>query len=114
MTGVAMLKAAGLWEKTSAKGNRYLVGRLGGVKILILANLDYSAESNPTHHLFFVEAAERPREARQSPRTTADNSTTSPSRQEPRRRSPYRERKTQQDASGSAPDPRPFNDEIPF
>ena len=107
MSGAAMLKAAGLWEKTSAKGNRYFVGRLGGVKILILANLDQSAESNPTHHLFFVEAAERPREAEQ-------RSTTSPSRQEPRRRAPYRAQKPQHDAGGSAPDPRPFNDEIPF
>ena len=28
-SGSAMLKAAGLWEKTSGKGNRYFVGRLG-------------------------------------------------------------------------------------
>jgi len=35
-----MLKAAGLWRKKSAKGNAYLTGRLGGVKILILENRD--------------------------------------------------------------------------
>jgi hypothetical protein len=30
----AMLKAAGLWQKTSVKGGQYLTGRLGGVKVL--------------------------------------------------------------------------------
>ena len=29
-----MLKAAGLWAKTSSGGKRYLTGRLGGVKVL--------------------------------------------------------------------------------
>jgi hypothetical protein len=30
-----MLKAAGLWAKTSVKGGQYLIGRLCGVKVLI-------------------------------------------------------------------------------
>ena len=33
-----MLQAARLWQKTSASGNVYFAGRLGGVKILIFAN----------------------------------------------------------------------------
>ena len=35
-----MLKAAGLWAKTSVKGGQYLTGRLGGMKVLILENRD--------------------------------------------------------------------------
>ena len=31
-----MLKATGLWAKSSVKGGRYLTGRLGEMKILIL------------------------------------------------------------------------------
>jgi hypothetical protein len=61
MSGAAnspMLKAAGLWAKTSAKGGQYLTGRLGGVKVLILENKDRQGD-DPTHHLFFVEAAPR-------------------------------------------------------
>ncbi|HEU0156797.1 MAG TPA: hypothetical protein VFQ82_12055 [Stellaceae bacterium] len=40
MTGAPMLRAAGLWRKTSAAGNEYFVSRLGGVKIVILSNRD--------------------------------------------------------------------------
>jgi hypothetical protein len=54
-----MLKAGGLWAKTSAKGGRYLTGRLGGVKVLILANRDRQNDDEPSHHLFFVEAPDR-------------------------------------------------------
>lgn len=59
MTGApsAKLLAAKLWEKTSAAGNRYFTGRLGGVKILILDNRDRGGEDDPTHHLFFVDGA---------------------------------------------------------
>jgi hypothetical protein len=46
-----LLQAANLWEKTSAKGNPYLVGRLGGVRILILKNrlsgTDGSSQTDP-------------------------------------------------------------------
>ena len=53
-----LLQAARLWEKTSAKGSKYMAGRLGGVKILILANRDY-VENDPvnghTHSLFFAD-----------------------------------------------------------
>jgi len=34
------LKAAALWKKTSATGNIYLVGRLGGVRVLVFENRD--------------------------------------------------------------------------
>ena len=54
-----MLKAGGLWAKTSAKGGRYLTGRLGGVKVLILANKDRQSDSDPTHILYFVDGEQR-------------------------------------------------------
>jgi hypothetical protein len=50
-----MLQAAKLWEKTSAAGNTYLVGRLGGVRILILRNRDAGTGDEPDWHLFFTE-----------------------------------------------------------
>ena len=54
-----MLKAAGLWSKTSAKGGQYLTGRLGGVKVLVMENRDRQSDDDPSHNLFFVEAADR-------------------------------------------------------
>jgi hypothetical protein len=46
-----------LWAKTSVKGGQYLTGRLGGVKILVLENRDRKTDDDPSHHLFFAEAA---------------------------------------------------------
>jgi hypothetical protein len=54
-----MLKAAGLWAKTSMKGGQYLTGRLGAMKVLILENRDRQSDDDPSHHLFFVEAPDR-------------------------------------------------------
>ena len=54
-----MLKAAGLWAKTSNSDKRYLTGRLGGVKVLILENRDRRSDEDPTHNLFFVEAPDK-------------------------------------------------------
>jgi hypothetical protein len=71
MTGTPMLKATGLWKRTSAKGTDYFAGRLGGVKIVILENRDRQAEGDPTHWLYFAEptnptgnSAQRPDGAR--------------------------------------------------
>ena len=57
-----MLKAAGLWSKTSVKGGWYLTGRLGGVKVLVMKNRDRKSDDDPSHHLFFVEAPDRRQE----------------------------------------------------
>jgi hypothetical protein len=54
-----LLRACSLWQKESGKGRTYFVGRLGGVKILILENADRQGENDPTHNLFFAEAGER-------------------------------------------------------
>jgi hypothetical protein len=77
MSGATMLRAAGLWRKTSAKGNDYWVGRLGGVKILVLENRARSGENEPSHNLYFVEAES----TRAAPNT--------PQRQTPRRQTTY-------------------------
>jgi len=66
-----LLQAARLWERTSAKGNRYLSGRLGGVKVVIMANRDFDAEDpvkSHTHTMFFADgSATSPKPADQPP-----------------------------------------------
>jgi hypothetical protein len=57
-----MLKAAGLWAKSSVKGGQYLTGRLGGVKVLVMENRDRKSDDDPSHTLFFVEAPDRRQE----------------------------------------------------
>ena len=104
-----LLKAAGLWERTSAKGNRYLLGRLNGLKVLILQNREREGEGDPTHFLFFGEAAERPRPAAQEDVQVSPQ----PAKQRPgRRRAPIQ----RSGAADSDADPnRPFfSDPIPF
>ena len=83
MSGSApLLQAARLWERTSAKGTRYMQGRLGGVKVLIMPNRDFvegDQANGHTHILFFQDGsataprpAERaPAEPRERPRKTA-------------------------------------------
>jgi hypothetical protein len=62
----SLLKAAGLWAKSSVKDGQFLTGRLGGMKVLILENRDRQKDDDPSHYLFFAEAA--PRQDRAEPR----------------------------------------------
>ena len=74
----ALLQAARLWERTSGKGTRYMSGRLGGVKVVILPNRDYvegDATNGHTHILYFQDGsataprpAAAPAEQRERPR----------------------------------------------
>ena len=54
-----MVKIGGLYEKTSQKGNRYFVGRLNGVRLLMFANTDKQQESDPDWLLFVQERSEQ-------------------------------------------------------
>ena len=56
--GGAMLPAAKLWRRTSAKGADYLAGRLGGVKVLVMPKRD-GEEGDHSHVLVFAEAQPR-------------------------------------------------------
>ena len=49
-----------LWAKTSGKGNRYLTGRLGAAKILIMENRDRQGDDDATHVLMLAELGEKP------------------------------------------------------
>jgi len=66
-----LLQAARLWERTSAKGVRYMSGRLGGVKVLIMPNRDYvegDQANGHTHILFFQDGSStQPRPSERAP-----------------------------------------------
>jgi hypothetical protein len=62
-----LIKAAGLWAKSSVKGSQYLTGRLGGVKVLILENRDRQSDDDPSHILYFTEAPDRRQGAGERP-----------------------------------------------
>jgi hypothetical protein len=62
-----LIKAAGLWAKSSVKGGQYLTGRLGGVKVLILENRDRQSDDDPSHILYFTEAPDRRQEQQERP-----------------------------------------------
>jgi hypothetical protein len=50
-----MLRACHWWEKTSARGEVYLAGRMGGLKVLIFRSRE-DGENAPTHVLMVTEA----------------------------------------------------------
>src|SRR3954451_6196460 len=94
-----MLKAAGLWQKTSVKGGQYLTGRLGGVKVLVMENRDRQSDDDPSHILYFVEAQERRQERGDGARVTIPRTPQTPS--ETHRRS----FQAQAPLDGDMPDP---------
>lgn len=48
-----------LWERTSAKGNTYLTGRLGAARVLVMQNRDRQGDNDATHLLMVAEIGER-------------------------------------------------------
>jgi hypothetical protein len=66
-----LMKAAGLWARSSVKGGQYLTGRLGAMKVLILENRDRQNDDDPSHILYFTEAQPR-QERRESAQECGD------------------------------------------
>ncbi len=56
-----LLRACNLWERTSAGGRRYLMGRMGGLRMLVFENTRRADEGEPSHFLLFGEAPPRER-----------------------------------------------------
>lgn len=54
-----LLRAARLWAKVSGKGRPYMVGRMGGLRVLVMENAERTSEKDPTHWLLFGPAPER-------------------------------------------------------
>jgi len=55
-----LLRAARLWAKTSKAGTPYMIGRLGGVRVMVMPNRDRQTDRDPTHVLLVGPAPERP------------------------------------------------------
>lgn len=57
------ITAARLYERTSAKGNVYMTGRLGGLKVVIIKTREADDQGHPIWELKFSAApASKPRE----------------------------------------------------
>ncbi len=55
----SLIRAARLWAKTSAKGQPYMVGRMGGLRVLVMPNRDKQTDKDPTHWLLVGPTPER-------------------------------------------------------
>jgi len=66
-----MVKIAGLYEKTSQKGNRYFIGRLNGARLLMFANPGKQSDTDPDWYLYVQEREEQKGEAGGDRRLTA-------------------------------------------
>lgn len=51
-----------LYERTSAKGNPYMTGRMGGVKIAVLKTNETDDEGHPIWEMKFSPASPHPRQ----------------------------------------------------
>ena len=72
-------KACRLYEKTSQRGQMYLVGRMGGVKIAIVKSKETTDDGQPIWSLLYSEAPQRePITAREPDSAPAPRSKASP------------------------------------
>ena len=60
MTDLPRVPLPRLWMKRSASGREYLVGRMGGARLLVFRNERKACESDPDFKLFVVAADEPP------------------------------------------------------
>jgi hypothetical protein len=51
-----LIPACRLWKKQSAAGQTYLTGRLGGLRVLIMANKERQGEDDHTHVMLITAA----------------------------------------------------------
>jgi hypothetical protein len=86
-----MSPAAKLWEKTTAKRDGYMIGRMGSVRVLVLENNRRESDADNTHTLMFAEAP--PYDGTRSQATPAEPSHSTPA---PAHRRARRGGKTQQ------------------
>jgi len=50
-----MINACGLWKVTSKEGKDYLLGRLGGVKVMVFKNEMKKEDKHPDYNMVFAE-----------------------------------------------------------
>lgn len=62
----ASITVTKLYERTSAKGNQYMTGRIGGVKIAVLKTPETDDEGHPIWVMKFSPAPARSAQADQS------------------------------------------------
>ena len=105
MTGpfAPSIELARLYEHTSARGTRYLVGRLGYARVVLLPG-EATEDGTPTWRLLMQEAPQQPR-----PKAPDTSDATAGSRAASAR--PARQRPPQRPVEG---DGRPFDDTIPI
>ncbi len=48
-----------LWQRISAKGNTFLMGRLGAARLLVMQNRDRLGDDDATHVLMLSDVGER-------------------------------------------------------
>lgn len=49
-----MLQLGGLWQNTSKKGEKYLVGYLGNLRLIIFKNKYKKEEKHPSHIMYLA------------------------------------------------------------
>lgn len=61
------MELCGLWEQRDRSGRRYLVGTLGGVRLLVLQSERCGNDREPTHRLMVAPATPKPRRSESKP-----------------------------------------------
>jgi len=77
-----MMSIMGLWENTDKRGNKYLSGNLGGIRVLIFKNTYKQSDREPDYRLNI--AKRQPQEGGYNPQASAgEASQVAPTNQAP-------------------------------
>lgn len=60
MTHSSQVSVTRLFEKTSSKGNRYFVGRLGNARVLLFRDERSDMEGDPVWQMYLTDGAKTP------------------------------------------------------
>jgi hypothetical protein len=71
MTADNRILACRLWQKTSANDNLYMIGRMGGARVLIFANKDRASGDDATHSMFLAPADDGGARVASAPKSAA-------------------------------------------
>ena len=58
-----MVSIMGLWENTDKRGNKYLSGNLGGIRVLVFKNTFKQGEREPDYRLYIARRTQEDRGA---------------------------------------------------
>jgi hypothetical protein len=74
----SLLRVMGLWENTDKRGNKYLSGNIGSLRVMIFSNSFKQGEREPDYILYVSQRSQDERSGGQTPQFENEQPRTQP------------------------------------